>query len=107
MGSMHTLMKSWGCDSIISESAAEALDKINDKNIDIMLVDYRLREGLTGRHAIDSVRAKLGFKVPAIIITGDTAAERIKEAQAVDAMLMHKPASTRQLQRMMNSLLSN
>jgi len=72
-----------------------------------MLVDYRLRNGLTGRNAIDSVRQALKINVPAIIITGDTAADRIKEAQAVDAMLMHKPASTRQLQRMMNTLLSD
>lgn len=104
--SMYTLMKSWDCDSIVCDSAAEALKKISDKKIDIILVDYRLRNGLTGRHAIDSVRKALGFKVPAIIITGDTAAERIKEAQAVDAMLMHKPASTRQLRRMMNTLLT-
>jgi len=104
--SMRSLIKSWGCDSVVCESAAQALAQIKDKRIDIILVDYRLRKGLTGRHAIDSVRKALGSKVPAIIITGDTAAERIKEAQAVDAMLMHKPASTRQLQRMMNTLLS-
>lgn len=104
--SMQTLMKSWDCQCIVSESAAQAVEAIQGIHIDIMLVDYRLRDGLTGRNAIDDVRHAIGHKVPAIIITGDTAAERIKEAQAVDAMLMHKPASTRQLQRMMNSLLS-
>ena len=102
---MQSVMQSWACESIVCESAAEALTKIENKNIDIMLVDYRLKGGLTGRHAIAEVRKKLNKNIPAIIITGDTAAERIQEAQAVDAMLMHKPASTHQLQLMMRQAL--
>ena len=56
--------------------------------LDLMIVDYRLREGRTGRESIDDIRRTEGRKIPAIIITGDTATERIQEAQAVDALLL-------------------
>lgn len=104
--SMSRLLENWGCACFAAESATDALSLIGDHSIDIMLVDYRLREGLTGRAAIHDIREALGHAVPAIIITGDTAADRIKEAQSVDAMLMHKPASTKQLQMMMHKLLN-
>ena len=104
--SMHRLISNWGCDCMCAESADEALEIIKNKPLDIMLVDYRLQENKTGREAINSVRRSRKKNVPAIIITGDTASDRIKEAQAADAILLHKPVSTKQLMRMMNHLLS-
>jgi len=105
--SMHSLMLSWNCNSKSAESASEALSIIDGVDVDIMLVDYRLREGKTGRDAIDDLRAHTGRHIPAIIITGDTGAERIADAQAADALLLHKPASSTQLHRMMRNLLSD
>ena len=104
--SMHKLTTSWGCECLSAESAEQALKIIQNKKVDIMLVDYRLRDNKTGRDAIADIRQSLKQNTPAIIITGDTASERIKEAQAVDAILLHKPVSTKQLMRMMNHLLS-
>ncbi|GHA07529.1 hypothetical protein GCM10008090_16700 [Arenicella chitinivorans] len=103
--SMRSLLETWGCECIDAESAQEAIASLNGTSVDLMLVDYRLREGKTGRDAIHVLRATSQQSVPAIIITGDTGKERIKEAQSVDALLLHKPASASQLQRMMRSLL--
>ncbi|MFT4636539.1 MAG: CheY-like chemotaxis protein [Arenicella sp.] len=97
--------KNLGCYCINGESAAEVLAQTSDADFDLLLVDYRLREGTTGRDAIQTIRAKLGQQTPAIIITGDTAANRISEAQSSDALLLHKPASTSQLRRIMASIL--
>lgn len=107
--SMHSLMESWGCECISAESAEEILTQIADKDtdFDLLLVDYRLREGKTGREAIKAIRAYLGKQIPAIIITGDTASNRIAEAQSSDALLLHKPVSTSQLRRIMTSMLSD
>ena len=69
------------------------------------MVDYRLRNGSTGKQAIEEeLRSKLSPDA-AIIVTGDTAKDRIAEAQAVDALLIHKPASVQQLRTMMENLL--
>lgn len=103
--SMRALLESWGCQCIDAESASNAIQLVRQQSIDLMLVDYRLREGRTGREAIHDLRQHLNRLVPAIIITGDTGAERILEAQSADALLLHKPASANQLQRMMRSLL--
>ncbi|MGK0373667.1 MAG: signal transduction histidine kinase/CheY-like chemotaxis protein [Arenicella sp.] len=107
--SMHSLMESWGCECISAESAEEILIQIADEDtdFDLLLVDYRLREGKTGREAIKAIRAYLGKQIPAIIITGDTASNRIAEAQSSDALLLHKPVSTSQLRRIMASMLSD
>lgn len=69
------------------------------------MVDYRLRNGSTGKQAIEELRSKLSPDLAAIIVTGDTAKDRIAEAQAVDALLIHKPASVQQLRTMMENLL--
>jgi signal transduction histidine kinase/CheY-like chemotaxis protein len=104
--SMHRLMESWGCYCVSGESAKEVLAQTSDRDFDLLLVDYRLREGTTGRDAIEAIRAYTGKQIPAIIITGDTASNRIAEAQSSDALLLHKPASTSQLRRIMASMLS-
>ncbi len=107
---MLQVLNNWGCRSIDGESAEEVLQSMQKQNIevseiDLALVDYRLRHGRTGKDAIEALRAAIDPKLPAIIITGDTATERISEARAVDALLIHKPASVRQLSSMMQTLL--
>jgi len=104
--SMQELIRSWNCNCLSSESAAEALPQIKETAIDIMLVDYRLSNNLTGLEAIEEIRQYLAKKVPAIIITGDTSAEKIKEISAADAHLMHKPVSVDRLKNEIASLLA-
>ena len=102
---MRELLLSWGCDCLIAESADEGLSLVNGQNIDLLIVDYRLREEKNGREAITLLREKHDANLPAIIITGDTAADRLREAQASDALLLHKPVASTELQRTMSSLL--
>lgn len=64
-----------------------------------ILADYRLRGGETGLDAIGVVQAHLGTRVPAIVITGDTAPERLLEVQAGGYRLLHKPVPTHELYR--------
>lgn len=105
--SMSSLLKTWGCTCLLAESADQAINEIDKHHngINLMLVDYRLREQKTGRQAIEQIRQHTGKTIPAIIITGDTASERIQDAQSADALLLHKPASAKQLHRLMQSLL--
>jgi len=102
---MRELLLSWGCDCLTAESADEALALTKGKTPDLLIVDYRLREEKTGREAITLLREAIDTDLPAIIITGDTAADRLREAQTSDALLLHKPVSTNELQRTMTSLL--
>ncbi len=104
---MNELLSNWGCDCLLAESEDEALSLIKDKTIDLIIVDYRLREEKTGREAITLIRKEINRDLPAIIITGDTAADRLREAKASDAMLLHKPVMASDLQKTMANLLDN
>jgi CheY-like chemotaxis protein len=57
----------------------------------IILADYRLREGRTGTEAVAHIRDHFAAAIPSIIITGDTAPERLREAEASGFSILHKP----------------
>jgi signal transduction histidine kinase/ActR/RegA family two-component response regulator len=102
---MLTLIKSWGfeCDAV--ESIDAALMSAESHRPDMIISDYRLREQRTGREAIASLRTVLGEHLPALIITGDTAPERLREAEQSGLPLLHKPVSPDQLHRKLNEIL--
>lgn len=92
---MDKLLQTWGCTTVLAGDAEEALALIADTGRvpDVIVADYRLREHRTGAEVIALVRARCGQAIPALLITGDTAPERLREAQATDLPLMHKPVS--------------
>jgi signal transduction histidine kinase/CheY-like chemotaxis protein len=96
---MLYLLRDWGCECEAAESIEEALAlaRINAPNV--VISDYRLREQRTGVEAIAALRALLGDALPALLITGDTAPERLREAQASGIPLLHKPVSPSKLYR--------
>lgn len=97
--SMNQLLEDWNCECKVVESIAEALDVAGQWQPQILISDYRLREGKTGAQAIKQVRELIGEAIPAVIITGDTAPERLREAHESGIPLLHKPVSPYQLYR--------
>ncbi len=65
--------------------------------VHLILTDYRLGEGQTGEEAIRRIRSYLSRQVPALIVTGDTSPERLREATAHGYRLLYKPLDTEQL----------
>ena len=104
---MTTLLHGWGCRVESSESMDGALALVSHAQgiPDVMLVDYRLRNEVTGDQVISAIHAQLGLTVPAIIITGDTAPARIKEASAAGYPLLHKPVRPTNLRGTLSALL--
>jgi CheY-like chemotaxis protein len=64
---------------------------------DLIISDYRLRNEENGIATIERLRTEFNEDIPAILITGDTAPDRIREAMASDCFLMHKPVSNARL----------
>ena len=58
---------------------------------DLVIADYRLDSGTTGDDAITKIRNALGKEIPAIIITGDTDPQRLREAKKSGFDILHKP----------------
>lgn len=97
-GMLH-LLRDWGCVCEATENIEEALHIVNLNRPDFVISDYRLREQRTGVEAIAAIRALLGEPIPALLITGDTAPERLSEAKASGIPLLHKPVSPSKLYR--------
>ncbi|MFA5824606.1 MAG: ATP-binding protein [Gallionellaceae bacterium] len=102
---MLQLLRGWGCKCEVAESIEEALVLARKQAPDLVISDYRLREQRTGLDAIAALRALLGDTLPALLITGDTAPDRLREALASGIPLLHKPVSAGELRRGLATVL--
>ena len=96
---MHTLLTSWGHKVITAGSCAEMLGHAAGftSTPNLILSDYRLRGDEEGIATIERLRSEFNSDIPAILITGDTAPDRIRQATASDCFLLHKPVSNSRL----------
>ena len=94
-----SLLKHWQCLVLVAGSVEQALLELTDYEYspDVILADYRLRAHATGIEAIALIRSLYGELIPALIITGDSDPDRLKEANANAIPLMHKPFEPEQL----------
>lgn len=99
---MQSLLESWGCRCIVGADATEALRNSNGQAPDFILADLRLRGDANGIDAIASLRAALGRNIPAVLISGDTAAEQLRKVSAAGFTLMHKPLKAVRLRALLN-----
>jgi two-component system, sensor histidine kinase len=89
---MTCLMQSWGANCAAVESIEEAMLVSEKIRPQLVICDYRLRERRTGAEAIAALREH-NPRLPAILVTGDTAPERLREAQASGLPILHKPVA--------------
>ncbi|WP_246024116.1 hybrid sensor histidine kinase/response regulator [Azospirillum ramasamyi] len=97
---LRAMLAEWGYTVLAAASCAEALDLAHrGPPPDLIVADYRLRDGRTGTEAIREVRLALGRILPGILVTGDTAPARAQEAEAGNFRVMHKPVVAADLRR--------
>ena len=101
------LLRSWGCQVLTAGSARVALAGLADCNQspDLIISDYQLSDGQTGIVAIEELRKSLNLPIPAFLISGDTAPERMREARTSGYHLLHKPVRPRALRAMLSKFL--
>jgi CheY-like chemotaxis protein len=108
--SLELLLESWGHRVLSAASAEEAIRRLPSWGYvpELVIADYRLQNGDTGGQAIARVEVHLRpvTKLPAIILTGDTAPERLQQAQALGHGLLHKPVQADALRRAIDEVLS-
>ncbi len=106
--STRLLLESWGHRVFAALDCGGALRLLPQigKRPDLILADYRLQNGATGGQAIHRIRTRLKSVIPAIILTGDTAPERLRQAQASGHGLLHKPVQPVALRQMIDEVLS-
>jgi signal transduction histidine kinase len=103
------LLKSWGCLVVTAESEDSAMAKLADhvRRPDLIISDYHLAQGKAGFELIDRLRRACGAQIPAFLISGDTAPERLREASDSGYYLLHKPVLPITLRSVVSQLLKN
>lgn len=99
LDAMTGTLTDWGCNVIACTSQAQALSKLINGNIlpDGIISDFRLRNNEDGITTISSIREEFNRDIPAILITGDTAPDRITQAHSANVSVMFKPIQVQQL----------
>jgi signal transduction histidine kinase/CheY-like chemotaxis protein len=59
--------------------------------VDVIITDFRLRGDEDGIKVVAELRALLKTQTPALLVTGDTAPERVRQAQASGLRVQYKP----------------
>ncbi len=103
---METLLESWGCQVLLAESISKAEEQVTKNIPDMVIADYRLRDNLTGMDAINAINKQVGKKMPAVLVTGDTDPDRLREAKNSGLPLLHKPVRPAKLRTMIGRLIN-
>jgi signal transduction histidine kinase/CheY-like chemotaxis protein len=105
---MKSLLTSWGLDVIVAGSGDEMLERIASclAAPDLILCDYRLRDEENGIDVIRRLQAEYNDDVPAVLITGDTASERLREARDSGFIVLNKPVANSKLRATLGNVMS-
>ncbi len=105
---MRSLLAGWGHQVISGGSGDEMLAQLADCPIrpDLIICDYRLRGGENGIDVIRRLQSEYNEDIPAVLITGDTAPDRLAEAKASGFLLLHKPVSNVKLRATISHLMT-
>jgi CheY-like chemotaxis protein len=103
---MRSLLESWGRTVITANSGAVMLKQVADcaSRPDLIICDYRLQGGEDGIGVIRRLQSEFNEDIPAMLVTGDTAPDRLLEARASGFLLLHKPISAERLRRAIETL---
>jgi CheY-like chemotaxis protein len=101
------MLEGWNCEVVSAETGEEALEAGDREGwrFDAVIADHRLGPGLTGTDTAAEIRRRSGQPIPTLIVTGDTAPERIEEVHASGFEMMHKPVTPDELARSLARLL--
>ena len=104
--SMMTLLGRWRCEVVAAESCEEMLQKLIyvQRIPDLIVSDYRLKEGENGIDVVARLREEFNAQVPALLITGDTGIEQLREAEESGLHVLHKPLNPSRLRALIANL---
>jgi signal transduction histidine kinase len=89
---MALLLEELGCQVLLADSVAKAAEQARSHAVDMVISDLRLRKHETGFDAMQAVRA-VHPEVYVLLITGDTAPDRLQQAHEAGYPLLHKPVT--------------
>jgi signal transduction histidine kinase len=107
--SMSGLLQSWNCHVVSADSSSLALLRLREfeRTPDLVISDYHLSDGKSGIDEIKQLREILGSSIPAFLISGDIAPERLQESRKYGYHLLHKPVRPMALRAMLTKVFGS
>ena len=105
---MDYVINNWGATVITATCTVTAIKKLQEQQCQpsLILADFRLRNNENGIDAITAIREHFDEPIKAILITGDTAPDRLQLALSANATVLHKPVTSCLLQATARKVLS-
>ncbi|MGN5476433.1 hybrid sensor histidine kinase/response regulator [Cupriavidus basilensis] len=95
LGALTELLELWGHTvyggRTVEDVRAAYRQSGSGTPVHLILADYRLADGITGITAVHMLREFLRKEVPALIVTGDTAPDRLRVLHDSGFPVLHKP----------------
>jgi signal transduction histidine kinase len=103
------LLGKWGYSVVTAASDEAAMSQLTERQQrpDLIISDYHLANGKTGIEAIERIDAAFGASIPTILISGDTAPERLRDAKDKGYILLHKPVDPMRLRAVLHQLFKD
>lgn len=104
---MTILLDSWGAEVIASLDGEDVVARVHKAGRipDVIVADYRLDENLVGTDVFARLHAELDPAIPAILVTGSSAPDRIAQAARSGYHLLIKPVAPEKLRALIASTL--
>lgn len=105
---VETILMHSGYRTLTANSPEQALEKLMALSLipDAILVDFRLSEDITGLDAIRIIINSLGVSIPALIVTGDTTDDGLKEITGAGYQHLHKPVDVDELLKIVSETVN-
>ena len=105
---MTSLLGSWGYAVIVAGDGDEVVRLLAScpRKPDLLISDYRLRGEENGIALIERLQGEYNEQIPAMLITGDTAPDRLVQAATSGLLLLHKPVSRSKLRASIAALIA-
>ena len=106
LAATREVLEKWQCKVLTAGSGAQALERLasSTQAPDLLICDYRLRDHETGIDVIDALRAEFNADIPALLVSGDSAPARMREAEANGLRVLHKPFNDESLRQALGGI---
>jgi len=98
------LLRSWGYRVVAAKSRGAALGSLANRLPDLIISDYTAN-GTTVSENIEQLRRS--FRVPVLLISGETVAEPVRESRANRHQVLYKPVAPAALRTAIEQLLGS
>jgi len=99
------LLRTWGCEAVTADSAAQALERRGACEPQLVLADVHLGDGGDGVATVMQLRRHFGRDIPVIVVSGDVAQPTRDRVASLGLPMLEKPVAPLRLRTLATRLL--